>query len=99
MFDHGLSFLFSCYDNLESIQKFNVLEDRVVNNFIGSKSLEYNLHLIPKGISLFPGELREEHEKELLNGLDQILPNIHLKKIWEMLWRRWNKYVEIRDQK
>ncbi len=95
LFDHGLSFLFSCYDNLESIQKFDVLEDRIVNNFIGSKSLEYNLGLIPKGKKFFLGELKEEHEKELLSGMDQILPEVHLKKIWEMLWERWKKYVEI----
>lgn len=95
LFDHGLSFLFSCYDNLESVRKFDVLEDRVVNNFIGSKSLEYNLGLIPKGKKLFPGKLKKEHKKELLIGMDRILPEEHLKKIWEMLWKRWKRYVEI----
>lgn len=99
LFDHGLSFLFSCYDNQEAIQRFDVMEDKVVNNFIGSKSLEYNLHLIPKGMRLFPRELKKEHEKELMKGLEHALPEIHLKKIWEMLWKRWNKYVEIRNQK
>ena len=95
LFDHGLSLLFSCYDNLESVQRFDILEDRAVNNFIGSKSLEYNLGLIPKGKKLFLGELKEEHEKKLLEKLDQILPQAHLKKIWEMVWKRWKRYVEI----
>lgn len=99
LFDHGLSFLFSCYDNLESIHRFDVLEDKVVNNFIGSKSLEYNLELIPKGKKLFPGELKTKHEKMLFNELEYVLPKEHLKKIWEMLWERWKKYAKICDQK
>lgn len=95
LFDHGLSFLFSCYDSLESVRKFNILEDRVVNNFVGSKSLEYNLRLLPEGRKFFKGELRIEHKKELLKGLDRVLPKEHLEKIWEMLWGRWKRYVEI----
>ena len=95
LFDHGLSFLFSCYDNLERIRKFDVLEDRTVNNFIGSKSLEYNLSLLPKGDKFFPGELKAEHEAMILEGLDRVLSEVHLKKIWEMLWKRWNRYAEI----
>ena len=95
LFDHGLSFLFSCYDNLESVRKFDVLEDRAVNNFIGSKSLEYNLGLIPGGRKLFSGALKAEHEEMLLRGLGEVLPEVHLKKIWEMLWARWERYVEI----
>ena len=95
LFDHGLSFLFSCYDNLESVRKFDVLEDRAVNNFIGSKSLEYNLGLIHGGRKLFSGALKAEHEEMLLRGLGEVLPEVHLKKIWEMLWARWERYVEI----
>ena len=37
------------HDNLDNVRKFDILEDRAVNNFIGSKSLEYNLQLLPKG--------------------------------------------------
>ena len=95
LFDHGLSFLFSCYENLESMKKFDILEDRAVNNFIGARSLEYNLHLIPKGGSYFAGELEAEHRECLMKGLDQILSQEHLQRIWEMLWERWKRYVEI----
>lgn len=34
LFDQGLSLLFSCYDNQENIQKYNVMEDKTVNNFL-----------------------------------------------------------------
>lgn len=95
LFDHGLSLLFSCYNNLDSVRKFDVLEDRAVNNFIGSKSLEYNLSLIPKGKKFFSGELKMWHKEKILEGLEQVLPEEHLEKIWEMLWKRWKRYVEI----
>ena len=95
LFDHGLSLLFSCYDNLESIRKFDIMEDRVVNNFIGSKSLEYNLRFIPKGENFFAGELKAKDKEKILKNLDGILPKEHLEKIWEMIWERWKKYVEV----
>lgn len=95
LFDHGLSLLFSCYNSLDSVRRFDILEDRMVNNFIGSKSLEYNLELLPKGKKFFPGELKEYHREKILEGLKQVLPKEHLEKIWEMLWERWKKYVEV----
>lgn len=95
LFDHGLSLLFSCYDNLENVRKFDILEDRAVNNFIGSKSLEYNLQLLPKGQKFFAGELKEEHKEILMEGLEQVLSKEYLEKIWEMIWERWKRYVEV----
>lgn len=38
LFDNGVSLLFSCYDSQESIKQFDVLKDRIVNNFIGASS-------------------------------------------------------------
>ena len=46
----GNTGLFPCYGNLDCIRKFDVVEDKPVNNFIGSKSTEYNLSLIPQEI-------------------------------------------------
>lgn len=74
---------------------FDVMEDRAVNNFIGSKSLEYNLGLLPKGKNFFNGELKIWHKEKILQDLEKVLPKEHLDKIWEMLWKRWKKYVEI----
>lgn len=95
LFDHGLSLLFSCYNDLESVRKFDILEDRAVNNFIGSKSLEYNLGLIPKDQNFLSGELKEEDKETLMMGLEQVLPKEYLDKIWLMIWERWKRYVEI----
>jgi len=97
LFDHGLSLLFSCYDNEESIRKYDVMEDKAVNNFFGARSLEYNLRFVPKG-KIFEGMLQETDRKKLFEGLDGILSNLHLDKIWEMIWERWKRYVQICNQ-
>ena len=97
LFDHGVSLLFSCYQSLEEIQKFDVLADRPVQSFIGSRSLEYNLQFLPKDQRLFEGELQETDRIMLLKDLDMVLPEEHLEKIWEMIWRRWKRYVQICD--
>ena len=45
LFDHGLSLLYSCYND-EDINKFDVLEDKKCQNFIGTNSCYDNLNLI-----------------------------------------------------
>lgn len=95
IFDNGCSLLFSCYGNLKSIEKFDVMEDRAVNNFIGSRSLEYNLQLIPKRKKLFKGYLKESDKDVLLEGVESILPFQHTEKIWNMLWKRWKYFAQI----
>ena len=61
----------------------------------GSKSSEYNLRFIPKGLHWFDGRLREHDREKLLSGLDGVLHAEHLEKIWNMLWKRWERYVQI----
>ena len=94
LFDNGLSLLFSCYSDRESIENFDVIKDRPVNNFIGSKSLEYNLRFVDKK-EVFHGNLKEEDREVLLGDLETILPCWHIEKIWTMIWERWNRYVQI----
>ena len=95
IFDHGCSLLFSCYSNLKSIEKFDVMEEGAVNNFIGSRSLEYNLQLLPKGKKLFKGNLTESDKETLLEGVKSLLPFQHTEKIWNMLWERWDYFAKI----
>lgn len=44
--------MFSTYGNEKLLEETDVMRDFPVNNYIGSKSLEYNLSLIPKGYDL-----------------------------------------------
>ena len=43
VFDNGLSFLFSTYDQPEKIEKFNLLGTGIVNNWFGSMDVKENL--------------------------------------------------------
>ena len=99
LFDQGVSLLYSCYDDPGAVRKFDVMEDRPVNNFIGSRSLEYNLQLVPRSGHWFDGALQKTDREKLLDGLDVILPKELLDKVWDMLWRRWNRYAELLDTK
>lgn len=67
LFDHGVSLLFSCYGNEEELRNFNVMKDIQANNFFDSRSLEYNLGLIPKEYPLEITNLKESDKKYLLN--------------------------------
>lgn len=91
--------MFSCFGDLENIRRYDIMEDKTANNFIGSKSLEYNLQFIPKKEHLFNGCLRESDREQILGGLDLVLQAEHLDKIWFMIWKRWEQYVQICSNK
>ena len=80
-------------------EKNGEMEDRAVQSFIGSKSLEYNLRFVSKEKKVFNGVLKEKDKKKLLGGLECVLPQEHLDKIWEMIWGRWESYVQVCNQK
>ena len=98
LFDHGVSLLFSCYSDITEMQKFDMFADRPVQSFIGSKSLAYNLRFLPRAQKIFDGVLQESDRAKLLGNLDEVLPKEHLQKIWEMIWGRWERYVQICNQ-
>lgn len=99
LFDHGVSLLFSCYGNEEELRNFNVMKDIQANNFFGSRSLEYNLGLIPKEYPLEITNLKESDKKYLLNGLSEVITSDHMEKIWEMIWKMWCHYETICDKR
>ena len=96
LFDHGLSLLFSCH-NLDEIDKVDVLEDKPVQCFVGSKSALENLKLIDEYPKLNP--LHEDDKKILFEDLDSALDKRWLDKIWEMIWQRWCIYEDICDKR
>ncbi len=92
LFDQGISLLFSTYQDESKISKVEPLKDIEANNFIGSRSLKYNLQLLPKGYRL-PNKLLTEHRNYILNGLEVCLSPNHLNKIWQFVYTRF-QYVE-----
>ncbi len=91
LFDQGISLLFGCHDE-EMIEKFDVLEDRPVQSFIGSNSAKENLKFIKDEYFHSVKKLTEDNKKYILEGLENILSEAHIEKIWEMIWKRWLYY-------
>ena len=99
LFDQGVSLFFSTYGNLKEIENFDIMKDIQANNFFGSRSLEYNLGLIPKEYPLEITPLKESGRVYLSDGLEGVITPIHMTKIWEMIWKRWCYYETLSDQK
>ena len=62
LFDHGLSFMFNCSAEAE-IEMFDVLEDKPVQSFIGSKSTKSNLKILLENGFLLDKHLRMEDKE------------------------------------
>lgn len=94
LFDHGLSLLCSCFTEKE-IEMFDIMGNKPCNNFIGSRFSIENLNLIHDKSNVFTNRLKEADKEILFDGLDGILSQEHLKKIWDMIWLRWCHYENL----
>lgn len=97
LFDHGLSLIFNCVEE-ESVNSFDGMADQPVRSFVGSRSAQDNLQLIPKNSYPHLNPLRESDRNVLFADLENVLPEIWRDKIGEMLWRRWSFYEDICHQ-
>ena len=98
LFDHGLSLLCRCH-TAEEVGRADIMEDKPVQCFVGSRSTKNNLELIPKGKYPYLNQLKEEDKKYLFSGLDEIVSEEWKNKIWEMLWNRWRYYESFCNQR
>lgn len=94
LFDHGLSLIFNC-QSIEDVNKIDILEDKPVQCFVGSRSAYENLKLIP--VDEYPSlnQLSESDKDILFDSLDDALPKIWQDKIWKMIWNRWCIYENL----
>ena len=90
IFDCGLSFVFSCFDDEERVRAFDPMTDVAANNFLGSRSLAYNLEHFDVQPCVHP--LAEADRARIMGGLEPALPHTHLEAIWNILWQRWCWY-------
>ena len=67
--------------------------------FVGSHSARENLELIPPGKEPNFRPLQPSDREVLLAGLDAVLPEEWLEKIWQMIWNRWCEYEDFRDSR
>lgn len=98
LFDHGLSLLFSCRSSGD-LRAEDIMEDKPVQSFVGSHSVRENLELIPPGKEPNFRPLQPSDREVLLAGLDAVLPEEWLEKIWQMIWNRWCEYEDFCDSR
>ena len=98
LFDHGISLLFNCYND-NDLLAFDVMEDKPVQCFVGSRSAKENLSLIPKGNLPGLNPIRESSRNILFEGLEHVISRVHMDKIWDMLQRRWSFYEDFCNQR
>ena len=91
LFDHGLSLLCRCRSDAEA-EVFDVMEDRQVQSYVGSRSSLENLRLIPPDRRPRLHALKESDRNILMDGLDGVISKTLQDKTWDMLWKRWCYY-------
>lgn len=98
LFDHGLSLLFSARDD-SAVESYDISEDKPVQSFVGSNSTKDNLLLIPADkmprISMFT----DSDKAILFDGLEGIISEKLMDKIWSMIWERRCFYETLRNQR
>ena len=93
LFDNGLSFVCSCTDEAD-LEVFDAMDDRPVNNFIGTKRLGSNLKLIDRRMEF--AALCETDGGKLFAGLGGVLPERYFDVIWGIIWGRWQDVKKFR---
>ena len=97
LFDHGLSLLSRC-ESTEVMLREDVMADKPVQCFVGSRSSWENLRLIPRDRRPALHPLTENDRAILLEGLSEALDQQWLDRIWEMIWKRWQAYEDLCNQ-
>lgn len=91
LFDQGVSLLYSCNTD-EDANKFDILEDKKCNNYIGGFSCLENLKLIDKRVDVFPNKLKWEDKEIIFEGLQGIISDVFIDRIWSMIYERYLIY-------
>ena len=94
LFDHGLSLLCRCRSDAE-VEAFDVMADRQVQSYVGSRSTLENLKLIPPDRRPQFNSLKERDKRILMDGLDGVISEKLQEKTWEMIWKRWCYYENL----
>ena len=94
LFDHGLSLLSRC-ESIEDMLHEDVMADKPVQCFVGSRSSLENVKRIPADRRPHLNRLSLSDRPILLEGLSDALDQRWLDRIWEMIWGRWQVYENL----
>ena len=97
IFDHGISLIYNC-KNENEVTSFDVMEDRPVQCYVGSRSAKDNLGIIPIDANPIIRKIEERDRDVIFDGLEGILPPFYYDKIWNMIWERWCYYENLRNK-
>lgn len=93
LFDHGLSLMCRAQTD-EEVKKFDPLEDKRVQSFIGGNSVLENLKIFPKNNFYNIGRPDNEKIERILQGLQEPLGKVRYKAISRMIKLRWQAYED-----
>ena len=93
LFDHGLSLMYTCMTDAD-VQKYDILEDKRCQNFMGSQSCFDNLSLIKNKKSVFKNKLKEGDRKIIFEDLEDVMQEEFIDKIWKMIFARYRYYED-----
>ena len=82
-----MSLLFSCGDD-NSIENFDIMADKPVQCFTGTRSLFKNLELIPEDYLKLFNPLKLSDKDYILKDLDGIISRTHQEKAFKMIYER-----------
>lgn len=94
LFNHGLSLLYSCMSDNDA-EQFDIMQDKRCQNFIGGFSCSENLQLIKDKTKIFENKLQESDRDIIFEGMDNILSDIFINKIWNMIYERYKIYENL----
>ena len=94
LFDHGLSLMYSCLST-DDAEKFDIMEDKKCQNFIGGYSCFENLKLIDDKRNVFKNMLVPKDKEVIFEDLDGVLSEVYIDKIWNMIYERYKIYENL----
>lgn len=98
LFDNGLSLLFSARDDA-AVESYDISDEKPVQSFVGGSSTRDNLMLIPADKLPCISAFKESDKAVLFEGLDDIISNKLMDKIWAMIWERRCQYEALCDKR
>lgn len=101
LFDHGISLLAPCMNDIKKILEFDILKDGPVNNYVGSMNLSENLKLVP--VKVLKAAVQKDFSeknifKDLVSARDA-MPDDFWVIVSKMIQERINYVKKICDQR
>ena len=86
--------MYSCMSD-QDIDKFDIMEDKRCQNFIGGYSCYDNLQIVRGKKELFTGKLQEKDKTFIFDGLQDIVSDKFIEKAWNMIYERYKIYENL----